>query len=324
MIPLVIAHRGASYVAPENTLAAFRAARELGADGFETDVQLTRDGKLVMHHNYTIDANSDGAGKICELLLEEVRQYDFGAWKGNEFAGERIPVLQECLDAAAGFQMVNIELKAPMDRSIPYVKPVAEAIEASGLGEKIIVSAFDHSLLRELKQYLPEQRVGALTLPPASGNAAGNGMLQCFPMDIPVNEITREKLRLPKEDKLKGNALGVNGKDMGAVLLELANAMAAMFPGKSFAKILEELKKQADLDAYIDSLDFRVDYLHCEYHSCLADPTLVEKMHRRGVGVNTWTVDTQEDMRKILAMKPDGIITNRPDLLLALRDNGTD
>lgn len=312
--PLVIAHRGFSHVAPENTLSAFRAALDIGADGIETDVQLTRDGKMVMHHNYTIDAASNGHGAILSMTEEELRQYDFGSWKSPDFAGEKIPTLHECLEATKGFRVVNIELKAPMDRSIPYVEQVAQAIRASGRMEKIIVSAFDHSLLRDIKAILPALRVGALTLPNMEGTAAMNQMAAAFPADTPLDTLTPEELKLPRGEL----AVEGHGPDPAAILMEEARALAAIYPGLTFPQVRRELCRQHDLDAYIASLDFEVNYLHCDYHSCLADPDLMEKMHRRGVGVNPWTVDRVEDMQFLLDRGADGIITNRPDLLLEL------
>lgn len=312
--PLVIAHRGFSHVAPENTLSAFRSALDIGADGIETDVQLTRDGKMVMHHNYTIDAASNGHGAILSMTEEELRQYDFGSWKSPDFAGERIPTLAECLAATGPFRVVNIELKAPMDRTIPYVAPVAQAIRASGMMEQIIVSAFDHSLLRDIKALLPDLRVGALTLPNMEGTPAMDQMAAAFPADKPLDELAPEDLTLPR------GALAVegHGADPAAILMEEARALSAIYPGECFPRVRELLARQHDLPAYIASLDFEVNYLHCDYHSCLSDPELIDKMHRRGVGVNPWTVDRVEDMQFLIDHGADGIITNRPDLLLEL------
>ena len=312
--PLAIAHRGFSHIAPENTISAFRAALDIGADGIETDVQLTRDGKMVMHHNYTIDAASNGHGAILSMTEEDLRRYDFGSWKSPDFAGEKIPTLHECLEATKDFRVVNIELKAPMDRSIPYVEQVARAIEHSGRMEQIIVSAFDHSLLRDIKAILPALRVGALTLPNMEGTPAMDQMAAAFPADTPLDKLTPAELKLP-QGKL---AVEGHGPDPAAILMEEARAMAAIYPGLTFPQIRRELCRQHDLDAYIASLDFEVNYLHCDYHSCLADPDLIEKMHRRGVGVNPWTVDRVEDMQFLMDHGADGIITNRPDLLLEL------
>ena len=110
---MIQAHAGASQLAPENTLAAFRAAKAAGADGFETDVRMTKDQCLVIHHDDSIDLTSDGQGNISDMTLAELKQLDFGAWFGPEFEGERILTLEECLSAAKDldFEIVNLELK---------------------------------------------------------------------------------------------------------------------------------------------------------------------------------------------------------------------
>lgn len=316
--PLVIAHRGFSHIAPENTISAFRAALAVGADGIETDVQLTRDGRMVMHHNYTIDAASNGHGAILSMTEEELRQYDFGSWKSPDFAGEKIPTLAECLEATKDFQVVNIELKAPMDRTIPYVGPVAQAIRDSGRMEQIIVSAFDHSLLRDIKALLPDLRVGALTLPRTAGEGFMEQLEGALPKDKPMDRITREDVTLPGGGLVNDEGQAVQAADPAAALLEMVRALSAVFPGQTLPQVKQSLTRQHDLDSYIASLDFEVNYLHCEYRSCLSDPSLIEKMHRRGVGVNPWTVDRVEDMQFLLDHGADGIITNRPDLLLEL------
>ena len=92
-----MAHRGASFHAPENTRTAFLKAYELAADGIETDLQLTADGEIVIHHNYYIDNTSNGRGAIALMRTEELKQYDFGSYKDAAFAGERILTLQELL-----------------------------------------------------------------------------------------------------------------------------------------------------------------------------------------------------------------------------------
>lgn len=315
---LVIAHRGASYAAPENTLAAFRTAQELGADGFETDVQLTRDGRMVIHHNYTVDARSNGTGRVCELTEEELRQLDFGSWKGAAFAGERIPTFAECLEMARQFSMVNIELKAPVNRTVPYVEPVARAIRTAGMEDRVRISSFDHSLLREMKSLLPAVRVGALTPRPLAQRASVQLLTKYIPGDKPLGELVPSDLHLPEEDQAIRAALKSPDREPGSVLLERATNLSILYPGASLKEVIARLEAQNDLADYIARLDFPVEYLHCEYRSCLADPGLVERMGRQGVGVTPWTVDEVEDLQAILAMSPDGIITNRPDRLLAL------
>jgi len=315
---LVIAHRGASYAAPENTLAAFRAARELGADGFETDVQLTRDGKMVIHHNYTVDARSNGSGRVRDMTEEELRRLDFGSWKGAAFAGERIPTFDECLEAARGFSMVNIELKAPPDRGVPYVEMVARALRAAGMEDRVRISSFDHSLLREMKSILPAVRVGALTPRAVNERVSVQLLAKYAPGDKPLGELAPSDLRLPSDDRELREALKKPDREAGSVLLERAGNLAILYPGASIREVMARLEAQLDLADYLAGLDFPVEYLHCEYHSCLSDPGLVERLRRRGIGVDPWTPDETEDLSALIAQSPDGIITNRPDRLLAL------
>ncbi len=91
----IIAHRGANKVAPQNTMPAFIKAKEMGAHGFENDVHYTKDGYIVICHNYSIDETSDGSGLILDMTLEELRKYDFGSYFSPAFAGTRIPTLDE-------------------------------------------------------------------------------------------------------------------------------------------------------------------------------------------------------------------------------------
>src|SRR4029077_5147965 len=99
MEPLVIAHRGASGTCPENTLAGFRRAAELGAPMVELDVQLTRDGEGVVIHDVTLDRTTDGSGPVADHPRAEIERLDAGAWFGPTFRGERVPTLARVLDA---------------------------------------------------------------------------------------------------------------------------------------------------------------------------------------------------------------------------------
>jgi glycerophosphoryl diester phosphodiesterase len=108
----VIAHRGASGSAPENTLAAFRRAHELGARWVEFDVRLTADGRPVVFHDDHLDRTTDGGGPLAETPLAALGDLDAGQWFDPEFAGELVPTLEEVLDLLAEMDMgANIELK---------------------------------------------------------------------------------------------------------------------------------------------------------------------------------------------------------------------
>ena len=94
MTPQIIAHRGASYLAPENTLTAFKKAMEIGADGVEMDVQQTIDAGLVIHHDYMIDLHTDISGKIYDMTMGDLKELDFGSWKDAIYQDEKIATLQ--------------------------------------------------------------------------------------------------------------------------------------------------------------------------------------------------------------------------------------
>ena len=108
----ISAHRGASTTHPENTLAAFREAIRLGAHQIELDVCLTRDGHLVIMHDATVDRTTNGSGPVAALTLEEIKKLDAGSWKGELFAGQRVPTLAEALEIMPRNTWLNLHLKS--------------------------------------------------------------------------------------------------------------------------------------------------------------------------------------------------------------------
>jgi glycerophosphoryl diester phosphodiesterase len=116
-LPPVIGHRGAAASAPENTLASFRRAHELGARWVEFDVRLTHDGALVVLHDARLDRTTDGRGRVAALSLAAIGRADAGGWFAAEFAGERVPTLEAALDLAAELGLgTNIEIKSERGR----------------------------------------------------------------------------------------------------------------------------------------------------------------------------------------------------------------
>jgi len=116
-LPRIIAHRGASAVAPENTLAAFRAAADAGARWVEFDVSLTSDGRPVVFHDDRLDRTSDGTGLLAETSFETLKHLDAGSWFGAGFAGEMIPTLEEVLETLAALGLgFNMEIKPDRGR----------------------------------------------------------------------------------------------------------------------------------------------------------------------------------------------------------------
>ena len=160
----VIAHRGANAYAPENTLPAFEKAIALGAQGVECDILATADGHVVLSHDDTIDRCSDGTGRVDSMTLAQLRQYDFGAWFGEDFAGTPIPTLEEFLDAVKNINLILIELKS--NGGDIAAKAVA-AVKARGLLGKTIFQSFGMDAIQACKA-ADENAVIALLYSPSS------------------------------------------------------------------------------------------------------------------------------------------------------------
>ncbi|HID87936.1 MAG TPA: glycerophosphodiester phosphodiesterase [Anaerolineae bacterium] len=159
---LNFAHRGAREVAPENTLAAFRAARELGADGVELDVMLSADGEVVVIHDDTLDRTTDGSGRVRDRTLAELKGLDAGSWFDPTFAGLRIPTLQEVFDLIGGQMVLNIELKSRSLTDEGLEARVVELVERNGLVGSVILSSFNPWAIRRVKRLNPRLATGLL------------------------------------------------------------------------------------------------------------------------------------------------------------------
>ncbi|MCM8900782.1 glycerophosphodiester phosphodiesterase [Caldicoprobacter algeriensis] len=159
--PLIIAHRGASAYAPENTLAAFKKAINLGADGIELDVHLSKDGEVVVIHDRTIDRTSNGKGQVAEMSLKELKALDFGSWFSDEYQKESIPLLREVLELLKDWNgLLNIELKQNGLERYPQIEEkVLNLLGTYGFLERAIISSFDHYSLMKVKEIDPSMRI---------------------------------------------------------------------------------------------------------------------------------------------------------------------
>ena len=159
---LRVGHRGARGHAPENTMASFMAGAAMGVQAVETDVQLSKDGEVVLIHDHTVDRTTDGRGFVRDMTLAELKQLDAGSWFGPRFAGERIPTLAELLGWARDRVGVAIEIKnGPI-----YYPGIAEKtvglVRRHGMERQVILISFDHFVLREAKRVAPEIATGIL------------------------------------------------------------------------------------------------------------------------------------------------------------------
>ena len=159
---LNIAHRGASALAPENTIAAFERAVELGAGVIELDLHMSQDGELVVIHDDTLDRTTDGSGPVHQRSLAELMRLDAGRWFGEGFAGQRIPRLDEVLDRFAGKVPLALEVKAGSTFFPGIEEKVVSALRERAAIDHAAVASFDHYALRRLKEIEPTIRTAAL------------------------------------------------------------------------------------------------------------------------------------------------------------------
>lgn len=153
--PWAIAHRGASLEAPENTLAAFRRAMNLGADLIELDVHQTADGELVVIHDETVDRTTGGSGAVGEMTLPEIRALDAGSWRGPDFAGERVPTLLSVLQLTRGHTGLAIEIKAGSGR-YPGIEPaIVRLLQITGRLDDVILISGDCRAIRRVRRLEP-------------------------------------------------------------------------------------------------------------------------------------------------------------------------
>ena len=238
--PLIIAHRGASAAAPQNTLAAFRRAIELGADGVELDVHLSADGVPVVMHGFAVDETTDGTGQVTDQTLAELKELDAGVKFSPQFAGERIPTLAQVFQALEGKLLVNVELKDLSPKGVGLEAPVLEVVRQCDMEKKVLFSSFNPFTLRRMRPLAPQIPSGLL-----------------YAHDLPIY-LRRAWLApwTPHEARHPDS--------------EMVNAR------------------------------------------------LVKWCHARKLRVNVWTVNEPVEMKRLISLGVDGIITDVPDVLGAL------
>jgi glycerophosphoryl diester phosphodiesterase len=160
--PQVFAHRGAKSVAPENTLPAFQRALEMGVDGIELDVQQTRDGRLVVIHDFDVSHTTNGAGKVVDMTYAEICRLDAGSHFGAEFSGTPVPTLEEVFDLVGDRCVVNVELKTMDWDGGAVVEPVVRLIQQRRLHDQVIISSFNPFALIATRWHDPKIALGLL------------------------------------------------------------------------------------------------------------------------------------------------------------------
>jgi glycerophosphoryl diester phosphodiesterase len=160
--PLIVGHRGAMGYAPENTFASYERAVELGVDAVECDVHLSADEVPVVIHDHTLDRTTDGEGPVQARTLAQLKELDAGAWRGAEFAGQRLPTLDELLGWCASRVPLSIELKNGPTFYEGLAERVVELVRKHGMLERANVISFDHQAVRRVKELEPRLAAGIL------------------------------------------------------------------------------------------------------------------------------------------------------------------
>lgn len=228
------AHRGFSGKYPENTMLAFEKALEVGVDGIELDVHLTKDGELVIIHDEAVDRTTDGTGLVADMTLAELKALDASATYTGVYGVNRIPTLREYFELVKDTGIVtNIELKTGINPYPGIEEKTLAMIDEFGLRDKIIISSFNHYSVLKFKELAPEMICGFL-----------------------------------EESWIIGMA--EYGKKYGVECLH-----------PIYAAVTDEYAKAA---------------------------------HEAGLLINTWTVNTKEDMEDMIAKGVNAVIGNYPDL----------
>jgi len=168
--PLVIGHRGACALAPENTIASFKLAVEHGADFIELDAKLSSDGVVMVIHDPTVDRTTNGTGTVNQMTLAQLKELDAGSKFDIKYAGEKIPTLDEVFKAVGKDILINVELTNYASQTDQLIPEVAELVKANGLEERVLFSSFLPGNLKWIHQLLPDAPVGLLCLEGFAGS----------------------------------------------------------------------------------------------------------------------------------------------------------
>lgn len=234
--PLIIAHRGASGEAPENTMAAFRLAQIQGADAIELDAKLTADGVVVIHHDTTLDRTTSGNGPLFERTWKELSTLDAGRKFEEQFAGESIPTLRQVLEELGNSLLINIELtnySKPWD-DLPAL--AVDLVTELRMEKRVLFSSFNPVALWRVKRIAPHIPTGLLLLPqePAWIRRMLRKAVQHEALHLQDRLVNREGVAREHERNRVVNVWTVNDKKRMSELLSIGvDGLITDFP--SFA-----------------------------------------------------------------------------------------
>jgi glycerophosphoryl diester phosphodiesterase len=239
--PWVIAHRGASGHAPENTFAAFQRAVELGGTFIETDLHVTRDGRFVAIHDDTVERTTNGSGDVRNFALDELREVDAGMWFDRTFMGERIPTLEEVLEFSRVHDVVfYLELKYAAVWGMDHA--LVAALQKAQSAPRTIVISFDPATLTPLRRLDPSIMTGLLVedaKPDCIQSAIDLGARQLCPK---VSSVTPELVEKAHRSDLQVVTWTANTlADMRAMMAAGVDGIMTDFPDRLRALIEDSM-----------------------------------------------------------------------------------
>lgn len=237
------AHRGFSGKYPENTMLAFIKAVETGAEGIELDVQLTKDGEVVIIHDETIDRTTDGKGEVVSYTYEELCKFDASYIYKGQFGFNKIPTLKEYFEFIKDTDIItNIELKTGINEYPEIEEKVWSLIKEYNLAEKVIISSFNHYSVLRMKHIAPHLKYGLLseTWIVDAGKYVHNLAVDCYHPHFKI--LTKENIKEIKMYGIEINTWTVNTeKDIRDMIEKGIDIIIGNFPDLT-KKILEEYK----------------------------------------------------------------------------------
>jgi glycerophosphoryl diester phosphodiesterase len=230
---MVIAHRGASSYAPENTFAAFDLAMGMGVSHLELDVHSTLDGHVAVIHDDTLDRTTTGSGPVTDQPLAALAALDAGSWFGEKFAAERIPTFAAVLERYKGRAYLHTEIKG---RSAGLVERTVDLVRRHGMIEHVTVTSFQKARLEETRAYAPELPTGWLVGEASDAMVAEARALGLTQLCPKADTLTPELVRRLHAEGFIVRAWGVATElAMRRVVQAGADGMTVNFPDKLLA-----------------------------------------------------------------------------------------
>ena len=205
--------------------------------------------------------------------------------------------------------VVQLELKATIDNDPDFVPRVIEEIRAADITDRLVVISFNHDLLRQAKQLMPELKVGVLVY----------GAMETMALPTAIWEILGLQNGLEEDDFPQLPMFSVENVDdenCSWMLRQIGSQVSMLqveFPNESLIEVIQHLLDQRDPVKYVQTLDFKPDWVSCEYHTAYQQPGMVQKLHDLGIKTAYWTVDEEKTVKDLWPLQPDAIVTNRPD-----------